>query len=50
MTSLSRVVEILLQFYLCENQIKNKCANTKLLEGIHFVDANKTPNSHNAMS
>ena len=49
MASLSKVMEILLPFYSCEKtKQKNKCANTELLEGIQFVDANKTPNSHSA--
>jgi hypothetical protein len=49
MATPSIVMEILIQFYSCEKKT-NKCANTDLLEGIQFVDAKNTPNSHNAMS
>jgi hypothetical protein len=50
MASPSIVMEILIQFYSCEKEKENKCANTDMLEGIQFVDLKNTPNSHNAMS
>lgn len=50
MTSLSKVMEILLHCYSCDKNKINKCSNNELLEGVHFVDANITPNSHSAMS
>ena len=46
---LSKVMKILLHFCSCE-KTKVKIANTELLEGVQFVDANKTPNSHNEMA
>ena len=48
MTSPSTVMEFLIHYYSCEKEKKENVQIPKLLEGIHVVHANKTPNSHNA--